>query len=507
MPNNDKNTTYPVFSNMLPYSEDFQLIVDSLREQMKYRLTGDMIFTGGICSGKQIYVQSGNEHGYNNNTIMILPFIGYNINGDRIRNSETLINLAPQSNGQIVINDENIVKNREDIPYWRHYTTSYTQLSNIDSSSAITEYSYSFAQLKAGSILQGIKLFLLQSYQDIGDVYMSIGINNDLEKYYPITKVSNEVSNVDIGTANMSYSENQENETDILITFYCDSDKNLKDLISGNLSIDLLITDLSNINHSEEQDAQSSQKLQPQTSASSWQANTTYYIVARYKQSSSDLRSGFVMNDENGNTVSSKPFYARITDDVDYYALRKTGEIIDASYDTDIKLAEVVTDTNGNISSDSQIYANGYSSIYNRYYTDYLTLNQDVLPSELNKYASKIYQDVTIINEDSDGNVIIPLNDNYDVYEYRATRNPVKISINIDAVNVVLPNYITFEFTINMQETLYTIDSNSFDSNIKWLDNTVPEFNTTGVYYMTFRSRDAGQTWVANFEGKEITNI
>ena len=87
------------------------------------------------------------------------------------------------------------------------------------------------------------------------------------------------------------------------------------------------------------------------------------------------------------------------------------------------------------------------------------------------------------------------------------TRNPVKISINIDNINVTLPNYITFEFTINMQETLYTIDSNSFDSNIKWLDNTVPEFNTTGIYYMTFRSRDAGQTWIANFEGKEITNI
>lgn len=495
MSNNDKNTIYPVFSNMLPYSEDIQLIVDSLRDQLRYRLTGDMIFTGGITSGKQSYVTIGT----NNNTIKILPFAGYNTNGDRILNIYELDNLSPRSSGQIVVTEDNIVQNREDIPYWRHYTTNWTQLSNVDSSTNVTEYSYQLATLKAGSILQGIKLFLSQSYQNQGDVYVSIGITDDLEKYYPITKVSDNVSNIDIGTANISFSEDQDNDTPIMITFYCDNDKNLKDIISGSLTIDLLITDLSNVN----QDTPSSDtngKLD--NTGGIWQNSTLYYIVARYKQTSSDTRTGFIMNDE-GNTITSEPFDARVQDDVEFYALRKSGSVIDPSYDTDIKLAEVLTAFDGSIIA-SNIYTNGYSTEYNRYYTDYLTLKEDKLPSTLDKYSSKIYQNVIIINEDDSANVIVPLSENFDVYEYTPTQNPNKISINIDNIHITLPNYITFELTINMSETLYTIDAPVFDSNIKWLDNTVPTFNTKGIYYMTFRSRDAGQTWVGNFEGKEL---
>ena len=54
-----------------------------------------------------------------------------------------------------------------------------------------------------------------------------------------------------------------------------------------------------------------------------------------------------------------------------------------------------------------------------------------------------------------------------------------------------------------MSTNLFTINAETFANNIKWLDNTVPVFNTTGVYYITFRSRDSGNNWIANFEGKE----
>ena len=232
------NTTYPVFSNMLPTSEDIQLIMDSLMEQMRYRLTRDLIFSPGICSGKQEYITLGT----NNNTIKILPFIGYNINGDRMQNEQVLDNLSPANASEIVINDENIVKDKIDTPYWRHYSANWANLQNIDTN----QYSYQFANLNAGSVLQGIKLFLQQTFSSsddsfTGNIYVSIGIEGDLEKYFPMTQINIQQSNIEIGTANLTFSENEEDKTPILITFYSETGNELGTLISGALKIDLLI--------------------------------------------------------------------------------------------------------------------------------------------------------------------------------------------------------------------------------------------------------------------------
>lgn len=490
------NTIYPIFSNMLPTSEDIQQIMDSLMEQLRYRLTRDLIFTPGICSGKQEYITLGT----NNNTIKILPFIGYNINGDRIQNDQVLDNLSPANAGQIVINEDNIVKDKTDTPYWRHYSSNWANLQNAN----INQYSYQFANLNPGSVLQGIKLFLEQTFSSSddnfsGNIFVSIGIENDLEKYYPMTQINIQQSNIEIGTANISFSENQTEKTPILITFYSESGNNLSTLISGSLIIDLLIADLSNISSSTEQE-DSGQQLGVNNNY--WQVSTTYFIVARHKKYYFDTRQGFVVNDQ-GITITSEPFEARYQDSVEFFALRKTGSIIDPTFDTDIKLGEVITDSSGNFVG-NRVYSNGYDGINQRYWTDYLTLNSDKMSLSLNEYASKLYQSKTTILENAEQNVVITLNPNDDIYEYTPTQNPNLISINVENLKVPNNSYITFELVINMSDTLYTINSASFDTNIKWLDNTVPTFNTAGVYYITFRSRDNGNNWIANFEGKEV---
>ena len=490
------NTKYPVFSNMLPVSEDIQLIVDSLRDQLRYRLTKDLIFTAGVCSGKQEYVVKGT----NENTIKILPFIGYNANGDRIQNEYVLDNLSPKNSGQIVINESNIIQNKTDTPYWRHFSLNWANLQNSDSNI----FSYKFAELKAGSILSGIKLFLQQTYSGessvfTGEIYISIGIEGDLEKYYPITKVSNTASNTDIGTATLSFSENQIESTPILITFYSDTGNQLNNLISGSLIIDLLISDLSNTTGADSDDTDSGQQLGVYNNY--WQASTTYFIVARHKNKYSDNRTGFIVNDQ-GTTITSEPFDARVEDSVEFFALRKTGAIIDPTFDSDIKLGEVITDINGNFVN-NRVYSNGYDNINQRYWTEYLTLNTDKMALTFNEYAQKLYQNKVTIQEDSNNDIIITLDPNSDIYEYTPLINPVSISINVD--NLIIPSnsYITFELVIDMTNELYLINASTFAENIKWLDNTAPVFDTKGVYYITFRSRDNGANWIANFEGKE----
>lgn len=490
------NTIYPVFSNMLPTSEDIQLIMDSLMEQMRYRLTRDLIFSPGICSGKQEYITLGT----NNNTIKILPFIGYNINGDRMQNEQVLDNLSPANASEIVINDENIVKDKIDTPYWRHYSANWANLQNIDTN----QYSYQFANLNAGSVLQGIKLFLQQTFSSsddnfTGNIYVSIGIEGDLEKYFPITQIDIQQSNIEIGTATLTFSENEEDKTPILITFYSESGNELGTLISGALKIDLLIADLSNVSQDSDQE-DSGQQLGPNNNY--WQPSTTYFIIARHKYYSFDTRQGFVVNDQ-GITITSEPFDARKQDTIEYFALRKTGSIIDPTFDTDIKLGEVITDSSGNFVG-NRVYSNGYDGINQRYWTDYLTLNSDKMSLALDEYSYKLYQSKNILNEDSNQDVIIVLNPNDDIYEYTPLQNPNSISIDVSNLEIPTGNYITFELVINMSVNLFTINAETFAQNIKWLDNTVPVFNTTGVYYITFRSRDAGNNWIANFEGKEI---
>ena len=492
------NTIYPVFSNMLPTSEDVQLIMDSLMDQIRLRLTKDFIFTPGICSGKQEYIMRGT----NNNTIKILPFIGYNINGDRIQNELILDNLSPATSGQIVINEDNIIRDKIDTPYWRHYSSDWTNLQN----SYTNKFSYQIATLNPGSVLQGIKLYLNQTFASsddnfTGNIYISIGIENDLEKYYPITQVNINQSNIEIGTANLTFSENQTEKTPILITFYSESGNDLSTLISGSLLIDLLISDLSNTSSNIEQE-DSGQQLGVYNNY--WQVSTTYFIVARHKKTYFDTRQGFVINDQD-ISITSEPFDARYQDSVEFFALRKSGSIIDPTYDTDIKLGEVITDSSGNFFG-NKVYSNGYDGINKRYWTDYLTLNFDKMPLVLDEYASKLYQTKNIILEDTEHNVKITLNNNTDVYEYTPTQDPNLISINVENLQIPSNNFITFELVINMSEELYTINAEKFDQNIKWLDNTVPTFDTIGVYYITFRSRDNGNNWIANFEGKELIN-
>ena len=256
---------------------------------------------------------------------------------------------------------------------------------------------------------------------------------------------------------------------------------------------------LSNVSQDSDQE-DSGQQLGPNNNY--WQPSTTYFIIARHKYYTFDTRQGFVVNDQ-GITITSEPFDARKQDTIEYFALRKTGAIIDPTFDTDIKLGEVITDSSGNFVG-NRVYSNGYDGINQRYWTDYLTLNSDKMSLALDEYSYKLYQSKNILNEDSNQDVTIVLNPNDDIYEYTPLQNPNSISIDVSNLEIPVGNYITFEFVINMSANLFTINAETFANNIKWLDNTVPVFNTAGVYYITFRSRDGGNNWIANFEGKEV---
>jgi hypothetical protein len=57
----------------------------------------------------------------------------------------------------------------------------------------------------------------------------------------------------------------------------------------------------------------------------------------------------------------------------------------------------------------------------------------------------------------------------------------------------------TFELCIDMSSTVYDL---TFPNSVSWLDSTSPDFSTTGVYFLAFRTLDGGTTWYGNLQGK-----
>ena len=57
----------------------------------------------------------------------------------------------------------------------------------------------------------------------------------------------------------------------------------------------------------------------------------------------------------------------------------------------------------------------------------------------------------------------------------------------------------TFELCIDMSSTVYDL---TFPNSVSWLDSTAPDFSTTGVYFLAFRTLDGGTTWYGNLQGK-----
>lgn len=350
-------TTYPVFGDMLPKKQDIQLIVDSFKEEDRKRLTTDGVFNPGIVNEVDEYLRQGT----NPNTLKIMPFVAYTKSGNRIEVSNIYDFLTISSEGQeIIIDDTNIVEEEKDVPYWRHYQKVYTNFAEATTQT----YKLLLTNLKPGAILQGVKLKHIQQFNGCGTVYVSIGTETEPLKYTPQFLISDIPTEDNIETSNILYSESSTNETPVYAHFTC-TQNTLNSLISGSLDISLCIANVSNADYDDEEVEGGIPLV---NTIGSWKPNMTYYIVARYTTQKSDLRSINIHNDEID--IDTVPFYSRETDDFKFYALRRTGAIIDPITDNDVKLGRVVSDSNGDIT----IYVNIYNSTTKTFDTDYLTL-------------------------------------------------------------------------------------------------------------------------------------
>lgn len=351
-------TTYPIFGDMLPSAEDIQLIVDSFKEEDRKRLTSDGVFNPGIVNSEDIYLQEGS----NKNTIRINPFVAYTKNGNRVEVTSTYDYLVPEyGSSTINVDDEiNVVNREKNIPYWNHYSKNYTNFTGATS----TEFSIALTDLNPGAILQGIKIKHIQKFSGCGDVYVSIGTEFEHEKYAPKFLISSDPSDTNIETSNIVYSENGKEPTTIYATFTC-SINALKNLIGGSVSISLCITNVSNVEYEKDYPEGG---IPLKNIVGTWNPNTTYYITARYKTIKSEETSINIHNDDID--LETESFYKRETDSFDFYALRRSGAVIDPLTNDDIKLGHVVTDATGNIA----IYINEYDNEMEVYYTDYMTL-------------------------------------------------------------------------------------------------------------------------------------
>ncbi|MCM1260584.1 MAG: hypothetical protein NC222_06475 [Staphylococcus sp.] len=402
-------TTYPVFGNMLPSVNDIQLIVDSFKEEDRKRLTADGIFNPGIVNSTDVYLQEGS----NKNTIKINPFIAYTKNGNRIEVSSYYDYLVPEYGKSIINIDEdiNVVNREKNIPYWNHYSKNYTNFANANDN----VFSIPLTSLKPGAILQGIKIKHIQKFNGCGDVYVSIGTSLEPEKYTPKFLISSDPSDTNIATSNIVYSENGKEPTTIYATFYC-SIGYLNNLYSGTADISLCIANVSNVEYEEEyQDS----GIPLNNIVGTWNPNTTYYIVVRYKSVGSELTSINIPDDDIDLEI--KPFNKRETDSFDFYALRRTGSFIDPLTNDDVKLGHVITDNSGNIT----VYVNDYNEDLKTYYTDYMTLPSirfkefsdtvinDLNDKKLNKSGDTMTGDLTF----KDDKGIIFEKENYSIKE------------------------------------------------------------------------------------------
>lgn len=356
--------TFPAFTNMMPVVEDLQLIVDSLREEDRLRLTKDGIFTSGIVNQKDSYLSAGTD----TDSLRIKPFVAYTANGNRIEIEDELDNLYAQGTVIKVTEDNKTTPNN--IPYWKTYINTY---ENFDSSS-LTE-SINLTSLNSNSILHGIKIKINSAFNIVGsssqpNVYISIGTSSEPEKFLPKTLIS-DISSSDISVMNLMYSFNEES-TDIYATYYSDS-SNLNTLNNGSITISLCIATLTGYGNINSEEVDGGYQLD-NLSKGTWLPNMTYHIVARYEELDSDFRQlKYTTIDGTEITTISEP--TRKTPSYKLFALRKTGSEIDYTSLDDVKLGEVVTGTAddngyGHIIS---IRING-KDLNGNNYTDYLTL-------------------------------------------------------------------------------------------------------------------------------------
>ena len=355
--------TFPAFTNMMPVVEDIQLIVDSLKQEDRFRITKDGIFTPGIVNGVSDYLSAGSR----TNSLKIKPFTAYTANGNRINVEYTYDDLYAQ--GSVInVTSDNIVSTYENIPVWNPFTVTY---ENLDQSS--TTQAIKLTSLGRGSILHGIKvrinsLFNIPSSSAQPNVYVSIGTQVEPDKFLPSTPVSESSSSTSLSVMNLMYSFDDANLTDIYVTFTSDS-INLNTLTNGALTINLCIANLSGFDN--EDISQTEGGFELSNTQTQWQASTTYYIVARYMETAlSDSIRGLNYTTSDGTVITTVPEPTRYRTGYKFYALRKTGSVIDSSTLDDVKLGEIVTDANRNIVA---ININGKNNSGNDY-TDYLTL-------------------------------------------------------------------------------------------------------------------------------------
>lgn len=444
-------TTYPVFGEMLPTTEDIQLIVDSFKEEDRKRLTADGIFNPGIVNTIDDYVQEGS----NKNTLKIIPFIAYTRSGNRIEVSNTYDFLTPAESGKITVNDDNIVDKQKNIPYWNHYSKNYTNFTEATN----TTFSILIDELKPSSILQGVKLNFTQTFRGCGDVYVSIGTSTEPEKFTPKFLISEETEDTNIETSNVLYCESGSQYIPVYATFTC-SLNTLNNLTAGSLSISLCITDVSNVEY-EEKEIEGPLSLK--NISGIWKENMTYYIVARYKVIQSDERSINIKDDDID--LSSKPFYARETDSFDFFALRRTGSYIDSLTDNDVKLAKVTTDNYGNIT----IFTNSYDESNKVYNTEYLTLPETRL---------KIYSENIVRTEGGTINGILNFTKNSSINFNNDNEKIFNISLSNNNLNVF--NTENNGLSFRPDGNLYTVNGSETNKILSFSDLRINKIGLTG---------------------------
>ena len=353
--------TFPAFTNMIPTVEDMQLVVDSLREETRSRLTKDSIFFPGIVNEQGTYLQAGTLE----NSLRINPFVAYTANGNRIEVSSTWDNLYAQGN-VINITRSNLVQ--EDIPVWRTY---YKTISDLRQDQDLNIETIKLTSLGRGSILHGIKVHTAALFEAIGsstrqNVWISIGTEAEPNKFLPETLVSDNNASTNISVMNLMYSLDDANPTELVITFT--SDGYLNQLTSGSVVVNLCIADLSIFDNGDLDPNSAGYELNSITVVP-WMPSTTYHIVARYKEDPSNYRQLNYKDSNNVNiTTVSEP--TRFTTSYGFYALRKSGAIIDYTTPDDVKLGEIVTNEQRDI---IEININGQNSIGD-YFTEYLRL-------------------------------------------------------------------------------------------------------------------------------------
>lgn len=379
----DDNIKYPNITNMLVEADDIQLIIDDFRNDDKRRITADGIFTPGIVNKPDVYLQQfiNPNTGATLNSIQINPFTAYTKTGNRIEVTQPFANLSPIGSS-IIVTEKNTYNSTKKIPLWVTDSFSYDKIpSTIDGS--LFQYSFVIHTLGAGSVLHGIKLFREQLFAVSGDTQPEISVALGMiesdgtlneTKFMPYTKVSetsnNEYDNTkDLNVINLLYAIDEDESTDIYLTIKSNVFLASSNFNAGVLQISFCIADFNQNTNISENTKSIGLSLESSTE-SQWEGNMRYYIVARYLEQADKNSYKSLNYTVNNVEINTTPEPTRIIPCYSFYALRKSGSTQDVLTDEDIKLGEVQTDAEGNISN---VYINGLNS-NGEYYTNYLNL-------------------------------------------------------------------------------------------------------------------------------------